>query len=281
MSAARGIPGLALSGALLFAAAEPGGGQDVKPLGWKDAAELTFVLTAGNASSSTLGFKNTADHFWPNASFQLSFGGVRTESGLTTRTATGSPSSFAVREDTETQTTAENFFVKSRIDRNISDEAFLFGGAGWDRNTFAGIQNRFGFVGGAGRAWLNEDARRFKTDLGLTYTIQDDVVKNPDVEDAFLGLRGSYDFFHELTETTDFASTLVVDENLSETSDMRGDWTNSLAVAMSERFALKTSLQILYDNEPSLVAVPLGDDEVFTPLDKVDSIFTVAIVVSF
>ena len=52
-------------------------------------------------------------------------------------------------------------------------------------------------------------------------------------------------------------------------------------MAISERLALKTSFQLLFDNEPSLVAVPLGDGEVFTPLDKTDSIFTVAVVVNF
>jgi putative salt-induced outer membrane protein YdiY len=260
---------------------ESGSAQDERPVGWKDAAEFTFVMTAGNASASTLGFKNTADHFWPNAQFQISFGGIRTQSGITARTASGSPSNFTVSEDTETETTAENYFVRSRMDRNISEAAFLFGGANWDRNTFAGVQNRFGLAAGAGRAWLAEETRRFKTDLGLTYTVQDDVVENPEADDSFPGLRGSYEFFHKLTETTDFQSALVVDENLSQTSDTRADWTNSVAVAVSEKLALKTSLQILFDNEPAMIAVPLGDDEVLTPLDKVDSIFTVALVVNF
>ena len=65
------------------------------------------------------------------------------------------------------------------------------------------------------------------------------------------------------------------------TEDLRADWTNSLAVAMSEKLALKASLQILFDNEPALTAVPLGDAEVLTPLGKVDSVFTVAIVATF
>jgi putative salt-induced outer membrane protein YdiY len=282
MTGIRGITGTAVAGALLLLGSSSLlSGQDDPPLGWSDVAEVTFVLTAGNASASTLGFKNAAAYYWPNASFQLSLGGIRAESGVTTRTATGTPGDFSVREETETETTAESYYVKSRYDRKVSDAAFLFGGAGWDRNTFAGVENRFGFVGGAGRAWLSEDARRFKTDLGLSYTIQKDVVENPDVNDSFMGIRGSYDFFHKLSETTDFASVLVVDENLSETSDLRADWVNSVAVAMSSKLALKTSLQILYDHEPALVGVALGDDQVFSPLDKVDSVFTVALVVNF
>ncbi len=249
--------------------------------GWKDVAELTFVLTGGNATSSTFGFKNTADYLWSNAAFQLSAGGIRTNTGRTVRTATGTPDNFSISETTDTETTAENYFLRSRLDRNLSEASFVFAGAGWDRNTFAGVDNRYAFVTGAGRTWFAEDTRKLKTDLGLTYTIQDDVVENPDVEDSFMGLRGSYDYFRKLTGNTDFTSVLVADQNLNETSDLRADWTNSVAVAMSERLALKTSFQLLYDKTPSLVAVPLGDGEVLTPLGEIDTAFTVAIVANF
>jgi putative salt-induced outer membrane protein YdiY len=255
--------------------------QDERTLGWSDVAEATFVLTAGNATARTLGFKNTLEHLWEKASFKFGAGAVRTESGTTTRTASGTPENFIISEDTDTEVTAENYYLKGRADWGLSDAAFIYGGADWDRNTFAGIQNRYGFASGAGRSWFDTDSRRLKTDLGLTYTIQKDVVENPEGDDSFMGLRGSYDFFHKLTGTTDLASVLVVDENLSDTEDLRADWTNSLSVAMSQRLALKTSLQILFDNHPSLTSVPLNDTQVLTPLDKVDSLFTVAIVMNF
>ena len=255
--------------------------QDERTLGWSDKAEVTFVLTAGNAIARTFGLKNTAERVWERTTFKVNAGAVRTESGTTTRTATGTPENFTVTEDTKTEVTAEHYFIKSRLDRKITDGVFMYGAADWDRNTFAGIQNRFGFVAGGGRQWFETDTRKLKTDLGLTYTIQDDVVETPGGEDSFLGLRGSYDLFHKLTETTDVTSVLVVDESLNDTEDLRADWTNSIAVAMSDRLALKTSLQVLFDNQPSLTSVPLGDSEVLTPLDKVDSIFTVALVVNF
>jgi len=255
--------------------------QDERPLGWSDVAELTFVLTAGNASSSTFGFKNTAEHLWEKASFKVSLGALRAESGKTVRTAAGTPDNYTIAETTDTKLTAENYFAKARLDRTLGDGAFFFGGADWDRNTFAGIQNRWGFVTGAGKSWFDQETRRLKTDLGVTYTLQDDVAKAPGADDSFLGLRGSYDYFRKLTGTTDFSSVLVVDQNLKMTEDLRADWTNSMAVAMSERLALKVGLQVLYDKDPALAAVPLGDGEVFTPLDKVDTLFTVAFVANF
>ncbi len=255
--------------------------QDEPTSGWSDVAELTFVLTAGNASSSTFGLKNVLEHFWGPSSLKFSASAVRTESGLTARTATGTPDNFTIRETTETKLTAENYYMGSRFDRTLGESAFIYGGAGWDRNTFAGIQNRYGFVTGAGRSWFDEDTRRFKTDLGFTYTIQKDVVEDPDGDEGFFGLRGSYDYFRKLTETAGMASVLVVDQNLNTTDDFRADWTNSLSVAMSERLALKTSIQLLYDKSPALTSVPLGDSRVLTPLGKVDTAFTVAIVANF
>lgn len=255
-------------------------GQDERPLGWTEVAELTFVITGGNASSSTLGLKTTAERLWEKTSFKFSAGALRAESGTVTRTASGTPDDFTISESTETKVTAENYFLKGRLDRSLSESSFLYGGADWDRNTFAGLQNRYGLGAGPGRSWIDEDTRRFKTDLGLTYTIQDDVIENPDIEDSFAGIRASYDFFHKLTETTDFFSGLVVDD-LKTTEDFRANWTNAVAVTMSERLALKTTLQLLYDNDPALTAVPLGDTEVLTPLGKLDSVFSIAIVASF
>jgi putative salt-induced outer membrane protein YdiY len=273
---------VAVAGALAVCLSpSPVAGQDAPPPAWKDAAELTLVVTAGNASSSTFGLKNTLEHTWGRSAVKFSMGAVRTESGITTRTATGTPESFRIAETTESEVTAENYFFKSRLDRGFGDASFVYAGADWGRNTFAGIDNRYGFASGAGRAWFEEETRKFKTDLGVTYTLQEDVVENPDADDSFFGLRGSYDFFQELTETTDLSSVLVVDQNLETTEDLRADWTNSVAVAMSDRFALKTSLQLLFDNDPALTAVPLGESEVFTPLGKVDTVFTVAIVANF
>jgi putative salt-induced outer membrane protein YdiY len=255
--------------------------QDQRSRGWSDVAELTFVLTGGNASSSTIGFKNTAEHIWEKSSFKLNLGALRTESGKTTRTATGTPDNYTISETTKTEVTAENYFAKARFDRTLGDGAFLFGGADWDRNTFAGVQNRYGLASGAGKSWFDEDTRKLKTDLGITYTIQEDVVKTEGGDDSFIGLRGSYDYLRKLTETTDFASTLLMDQNLNQTEDFRADWNNSLTVAMSEKLALKTGFRVLFDNKPSLAEVPLGDEKVLTPLGKVDTLFTVAIVANF
>ena len=271
---------LSVVGLLAFGPA-PAAAQEERPLGWTDVAEFTFVLTSGNASSSTLGLKTTLEHQWEEALVHLAAGAVRAESSTTIRAATGTTGDFQVIERTDTEKTAENYFIQARLDRSLTESAYLLGGLGWARNTFAGIKNRYDVVAGAGRAWADSEDRRFKTDLGFTYTVQNDVSEGPGADDSFGGLRATLDFFRSVTSTTDFSSQLVVDENLSDTDDLRTDWTSSVTVAMSENLALKASFQIRHDNLPALVDVPLGTDSVLVPLQKSDRTLTLALVVDF
>ncbi|MDX1449974.1 MAG: DUF481 domain-containing protein, partial [Acidimicrobiia bacterium] len=191
---------------------------------------------------------------------------------------------FTVSETKTTDITAENYFARGRFDVTMSGDAYWFGGTGWTRNTFAGIENRVNFVSGLGNQWSDTDETKFRTDVGATYTIQDNVAAGP--TDRFAGLQFSAELEQVLTASTTYESKLVLDENLKNTDDLRGDFVNSLSVAMSERLALKTSLQILFDNQPSFVDVPLFTGGVDTgntvpaELKKVDSVFTVALVIN-
>lgn len=275
-----------LAGAFSVAAATlsaPAAAQDEKELGWFNKAELTFVTTGGNSSQSTFGLKSNIDRIWDTSALRFQFGGIRTESTLTTRTATGTTDSFSINETSVSDVTAENYFARGRYEKNVSEAMFLYGGAGWDRNTFAGIDNRYGFVAGVGRSFAESETLKFRTDLGVTYTIQDDVVEDPTRNDSFAGLRAGYGLFKKLSATTDFTSDLIVDENLDDTDDLRADFTNSIAVAMSSSLALKASLQLLYDKQPALQEIPLGTDgtTVFTPLGSTDRAFTLAVVLTF
>ena len=159
-----------------------------------------------------------------------------------------------------TEQSAENYFARSRFDRDLGENNFFtFGGAGWERNTFAGFNNRFSLVAGVGDAWIDDETTLFKTDIGGTYTIQKDLDPTPGQSDGFGGLRATLELRRALNETTEFKSTMIADENLSNTDDLRLDWTSSLTVALSEGLAFSTSYRLLFDNDPALIGVPVLD----------------------
>jgi large conductance mechanosensitive channel len=274
------VVALLVAGSLLVA---PLSAQDAEGVTWASTTELSFVATGGNASASTLGLKGAlTGTSGPNV-FQLEIGGIRGETSLTTRTATGTTTSFTVTETTESRLNAESYYARGRYERAF-DGAFAFGGFGWDRNTFAGIQNRYAGVLGLGRTWIESDAGRLQTDVGATYTIQKDVDPAPGADDAFFGARVTVVAARRLSETVSYGSTLLVDQNLEGTEDIRGDWTNSVTVSLSQALAFKTSLQLLFDNEPALIAVPLSGapagTTVLVPGEELDTVLTVALVIS-
>jgi putative salt-induced outer membrane protein YdiY len=271
---------------LLFALASPARAQNADAFSWANQTELSFVSTAGNASSNTLGLKSALTGTGGPNSFKLELGGVRASSGITTRTATGTPSSFTVQKTTESKVTAASYYARARYDRTL-DGAFAFGGAGWERNTFAGVANRYSGVVGLGRTFVDGPSGHFKSDIGVTYTVQKDVEKAPGVKESFVGGRLSVDALRNLSESAAFTSTLTVDENAEETKDLRGDWTNSVAVSITQGLAFKTSLELLFDNQPAFVAVPLIDGTTGQPTgtnvagrgQKLDSVLTLSLVI--
>jgi putative salt-induced outer membrane protein YdiY len=253
---------------------------------WENATELSFVATGGNASSTTLGVKAALAGTGAPHAFKLELGGIRASSDLTTRRAEGTTGSFTVTETTDSNLTAASYFARARYDRTFA-VAFVFGGAGWDRNRFAGVENRYQVVTGVGRTWIDEESGRFKTDFGGTYTIQRDVQPRPGADEEFVGFRGSAEARRQLTASADFTSNLVVDQNLESSNDLRADWINSVTVSISEGLALKTSIQLLYDAQPANIPVPLFDSggsqigTVSTRGDEIDRVMTLTLVLRF
>lgn len=247
--------------------------------GWKDTAEFSLVTTAGNSEGTTFGFKNTLSKAWDRSSFELKAGGVRVQT-----TALRVPINATETLDIES-TTAEAYYLNGRYDRKISEKLFWYTGLGWDRNRFAGIQNRYNAVAGVGHVWFDTDDRKFRTDYALTYTDQESVIEDPTVSDTFAGIRLGWDYLNKVGKNATYTNTLVIDTNLDESKDYRADMINALAVAMSERMALKLSLQWQYDHLPSLGVIafsnfPGGTDQVYE-LDDLDQIFTASLVVNF
>jgi len=268
-----------------LACAPAAGAQEPTGFTWTNATELSFVSTSGNASSSTLGVKGTLEAAGGANKLLFEGGAVRASSNITTRRAVGTAEDFTILEAVRSETTAESYFARSRYDRDLGG-GFAFGGVGWNRNTFAGIWNRFQVVSGLGRVFVEGERSLLRADAGLTYTIQRDVDPAPGQDDSFGGWRASVNARRAVSQNAELRADFVLDNNLEDIEDVRTDLVTSLSVAITAGLALKTSLQVLWDNQPSLVAAPLESDvgvpvgiDVLTPGERVDSVFTVALVI--
>lgn len=272
--------------ALPALSAPPASGQE-QPERWNNSSELSFVQTGGNAESATFGLANTLTRVWSATQLKLELGGVRTSTTTFSRRAVGTADDYQLNESSDSRVSSENYYARLRLDREFSRRTAFFVQSGWLRNTFQGVDHRYLSVLGLSNQWLDNDVQRLSTAYGVTYTKQDDVVPDPTVSSSFVGAQVSVDYWRRVTSTTEWTSRLVLDENGDRTADFRADWVNSIGVAMSENLALKTTLQVLFDNQPSLVNVPLESPTgepagmVAVELDEFDRVLTVALVVSF
>lgn len=259
-------------------------GQQEREPGWYDQAEVSFVMTAGNSESSTLGVKNRLERLFPGSKLAFDAGGIRVETESTERSAIGTPDDFVIVEESDSRPTTENYFAALRYDREISERSYAYASGGWVRNRFAGIDDRWTGAAGVGWKLIESERTAFQADLAATATSEQPVVGDAD---SFAGLRLSWDLGHQLTETTKLSSALVVDENLSDTEDLRAEFDNSVAVDINGTLALKTGVKLLFDNLPALQEVGLRpapgeppSTTVLVPLDEVDTQVTVALIIT-
>ncbi len=275
---------------LMLGFAVPAASQDgPQTFAWSNSTEFAFVTASGNASSTTIGLTATLEGEGPVRSFKLEVGGIRANSEFVDRVATGTgQDDFVLSETVREETSAERYFSRARFDRDLGESRlFLFAGAGWERDTFAGFDNRYSFVAGIGDVLLDTERTRLEGNIGGTYTIQQDVEPTPDRDEGFGGVRAEVEFFRDLTATADFESTVIGDGNLADTEDLRLDWVSSVSVSLTDGLALKTSYRMLFDNQPALVGVPLFDagnnpldQEVLVSKEQFDNFVTVSLVIS-
>lgn len=279
-------PRLAAAAFLATLALTPGAPAQDPDRPWKASAELSFVQTGGNAESSTVGFAGTFARTWSRTELRVEMGSIRTRTTRRTRIAIGVADDYRIETISDTRVSAENYQARITLDRSVSARTALFFRSEWVRNTFSGIDGRIVNGGGVSNRWIDDDHQRFNTRYALTHTTQHDVVSAPGGPSRFFGLQLSAEYRRQIAKA-EWTSALVVDENGKELADLRADWTNSVAVALSGRLALKTTLRLIFDNQPSLLEVPLQSETgevlgtVRTSRARLDRVTTVAVVVTW
>lgn len=285
----RGPGALVALGLTILILTGAGFGQEAKKPGlfgpWVATAELSYVVTGGNTATSALSFGTSFSRKWTNDTLLFKSYVLKSNATTTTRTARGTETDFDVLEQSMTRKVAENYLLAGQYDRRISKKLLGQAGVGWDRNRFAGIDDRLIATLGFGYAWLEKPRTMVKTSAGMTYTLRQYVGLD---WESFGGLRFSVTADQKLFESSSFSSVFVLDDNLKDTPDWRFDWANSVTASLSKSLALKVSLRTLYTHQPALQGLPLfdlvGDPTgltVFVPLKKLDTFLTTSIVINF
>ena len=286
---------LLVAGACPVSAQDQSKGKDDKPkVGWSNSADLSLVITAGNASAQTLGLGDHLRYVWPAARFEADVTGVHSVStddrfylvqpGLEIKvgeTPTNLPRTLVTPNPDDP---VSKYQASGRFERTLAGRLFWDTGASWDRNEDAGILNRVTTFGGIGHNWINTKERHFATHYGVSYTNREEEVPDPSKDRRFAGARLGWEYQDRFGRSkTSFDSTLVSVINVTDVSDASINTTNALTVPMTSHLSLKVSLQWLFENRPALETdldviayvtlvnpdgLPASGDEFFRTLDS-------------
>lgn len=283
---------------LLFAAlAGPVWAEDdaeEEKLGPENETDLSLVITEGNSSTETLGFKNTFRYHWPRARYRLRLEGVRSNTAADRYAVlqdSADPDGPIVVVEPGKEPDVERYLVENRYDRLITERFFWNAGLTWDRNLDAGILSRWVAFAGVGNIWWDRDDLRFNTTYGFSYTDREEDSPDPLKDDQFMGIRFNWGYLNKWGKVTTFTNDWTVNANVSDFEDWSSDMISSISVGINSRLAMRVSLQWLYNHIPALVDVDLFHLEDGVPIPErrtvpvrqkqLDTTFSTSLVVNF
>jgi putative salt-induced outer membrane protein YdiY len=211
----------------LFAQAPAAPAAPPPPPKQEGSAEFAFVGTTGNASTQTIGLN----------------GGLIVRPGQWVVT---NKAAF-IRNESESELTAQSFGYLFRAARTISPRLSAFGEYAYFRDAFAGIAHRNALVGGVSYKIVDLPKHLFFADAGLGY-VNERRLAGEDVSSATWSLGAGYKW--KISETAEFTEDFRMTGLFADASDWRILQAAAVTARLTKLFSLKVSNTIRYSHAP-------------------------------
>lgn len=218
------------------------------PKNWEDAAELSYVQTAGNTEVLTFSAKNLIKY-----GFSEKLDGSW-EAGL-------------LYGKTDGEKNAERYYSDLRLDYKPSENLYYYLMGGWLKDEFAGIDQRIYLGPGAGYNILTGERQTLSTEAGIDYANE---TYTDDTEADFMEGRFMAEYEYIFNPKTKFTQSAEYLHNFDNADKFRINTATAITTQLTDIFSLKVTYEVNYQNEPS--------PEV---LENTDSTFSAALVVNF
>ncbi len=222
---------------------------------WKNQAELTLVQTQGNSEIKTFQFKDKQSNtFSDTLSSELKFETLYSK-------ALG-------------EATAERYTGEGRGDYKLGEKLSTALKAGWKRDRFTGIDNRYYLGPILGYRFLAGPHHYLKTELNADWVYQEYTKEftdeNDKADEDFLsaGLFGEYEW--TFSEKSKFTQSVAVFRDFNEQESYQIESITALITQLNSYFSFKTTYQVNHNTDP------IDDD-----LKKTDTSLTVSLVADF
>lgn len=262
-----------------FIAVDPASAQEAEgpERPWSNTADLSVVITGGNSGVLSIALSDKFTYRWTRSQVVFEAAGLKTRTEE--RDLVNEGGQVEVRE--RSRTTAEEYALSGRYRYRFYEGAFAFSSAGWRRDEFAGIDNRYTGALGLGYQLLDAERTKLSIEVGTDWTREEPLDL---AADEFVGAQVRTSLEQRLSDVAKLDSEVELLENLENTDDLRLNWFNAVTASLSEVFAIKLGYLVRYDNEPALEIVP-GDDPgepaATFAFDKTDTRFSASLVVNF
>ena len=169
-----------------------------------------------------------------------------------------------IHSSSNNQKKTEIYYSHVKYDRKISSRAYLLGLVRAERNKLAGYNFRLALSIGAGYTWIQEEKIEVFSEAAFGWSTENSSEKifpsgtddTPITERTFSTSFLSSIFTGKLVYNISAAAQFVHHETLflnwKDGSDFRLNSYSSISASISRNFALKTSLQIIYEHKPVL-----------------------------
>jgi putative salt-induced outer membrane protein YdiY len=194
---------------------------------------LSIITTGGNTETETYNLKTESKKTWEKEA--VNFGGHYT---LGT----------AGKDSVET---VRNWDVFTKYTHSLTQKLGLFVGAQFEGNTFAGYKQRQNYDGGARYQLIDTDEKKFFTELGLRYTIEqtnDSATENGIVRNDTKG-NAYFEWEQVLNENVNYKFWVRYLPNFTRGEDFQINFEPSVNVTLSNTFSLNLAYTGRYDNE--------------------------------
>ncbi len=201
---------------------------------WQPSAELGIVNTTGNSQTTSI-----------NGRF-----GLKAEENLWSHNY----HLAALRSENDDELTANRYELGAKSDRKLTERSYLGAAARYENDGFSPYDYQATLALNYGGWLLREEGHSFKVEGGPGVR-RAQLADTGEVESGAL-LRGFADYQHQVTETTKFFNTTLV-EATSDNTFAQNDI--GIAVSINKTLALKAAFQARHNTD-----VPVGTERTDT-----------------
>jgi len=210
--------------------ADKGSEEKEKEKKYQSSTSFSLVLTRGNNKEFSFSFDT-------DQNLQLGKNKLNLKGSI-------------IYSNSNSQKKSEIYYSHLKYDRKINSRAYLLGLVRAERNKLAGYNFRFAFSAGAGYTWLQQKKIEVYSEGEVDGDMDSITVRT--FSSSFLSSIVSSKLVYNFSSVAQFVHQETLFLNMEDLKDYRLNSYSSISASISRNFALRTSIQIIYEHKPVL-----------------------------